>query len=329
MRPERLQNRESLLMNLVKTLCIWLVAPLATAVICSPMFAQQPEAAPKQPVRKSPHKKLVPGVMIAVDPERKQAESFSRHDVVELLAFDPKFDWVKDIPYRHEVWALDFQFKPLRMTWVDIPQPSGRMQKKPIWYLVYSITNPGKVLVPVQDADLPYDTVEKKKVYQVKQVDRPVRFIPEFLLEGRESVVEGDGFNKAYADRIIPVALGVQQAPGPIWRREDPRRKFYNSVEISSREIQVGETLWGIATWEDLDPKIDRFSIYVKGLTNVYRWRDEPGEYKRGDPLGKGRRLAVKTLKINQWWPGDEYFPDEKELRFGFPGEVDYEWVYR
>ena len=34
--------------------------------------------------------------MISIDPMRKLEESVSRHDVVELLAVDPKFDWAKD-----------------------------------------------------------------------------------------------------------------------------------------------------------------------------------------------------------------------------------------
>ena len=46
---------------------------------------------------------------------------------------------------------LDFKFKPVRMIWVDIPQPSGYMQRKLIWYMVYSVTNTGKVMHPVED----------------------------------------------------------------------------------------------------------------------------------------------------------------------------------
>ena len=67
------------------------------------------------------------------------------------------------------------------------------------------------------------------------------------------------GFTKVYPDRVIPVALD------PIRLREDPQRRFLTSVEMC-REIPVGETLWGVATWEDIDPRIVRFSIYVSGL---------------------------------------------------------------
>ena len=46
----------------------------------------------------------------------------------------------------------------MRMIWVDIPQPDGFMQRKLIWYMVYSVTNPGKIMHPVEDVQLPYPT---------------------------------------------------------------------------------------------------------------------------------------------------------------------------
>ena len=136
----------------------------------------------------------------------------------------------------------------------------------------------------------------------------------------------GEGFTKAYPDRVIPVAMD------PIRLREDPNRRFLTSVEMC-REIAVGETLWGVATWEDIDPRIVRFSIYVSGLTNAYTWRDEKvgGRYvhQADDPIGRGRKLYRKVLQLNFWRPGDQYFEHEEEIRYGIPGGVDYEWVYR
>ena len=101
-----------------------------------------------------------------------------------------------------------------------------------------------------------------------------------------------------------------------------------------------------VATWENIDPRVDFFSIYVKGLTNAYRWQDNPDGYRPGlDPIAKGRKFVRKTLKLNFWRPGDEYDEKESEFRYGVPGEmadryrqkygkdvlpkVDYEWVYR
>ena len=87
--------------------------------------------------------------------------------------------------------------------------------------------------------------------------------------------------------------------------------------------------MWGVATWEFVDPRMDFFSIYVKGLTNAYRFADQPGAYKVGDAPATGRRFAQKTLKLNFWRPGDEIDPREDEIFYGIPGQVDHQWVFR
>jgi hypothetical protein len=320
-----------------RSISVWAcLTALAFLLACSHAFAQQDEesaapAAPEAkesaenqpaPTTKSPYRQLAPGVMISIDPMRKLEESVSRHDVVELLAVDPKFDWAKDIPFRHDVWVLEFQFKPVRMISVDIPQPSGYMQRKLIWYMVYSVKNTGKVMHPVEDVDLPYETAEPKQLYEVQSVDVPVRFAPEFLLEAQVRRPDKKILTKVYPDRVIPVAMGA------IRLREDPNRRFLTSVEMC-RKLAVGETQWGIATWEDIDPKTFQFSVYAVGLTNSYRWTDQPGEFKQGDPLGKGRKIQRKILKLNFWRPGDQFLEHEEEIRYGIPGGVDYDWVYR
>ena len=318
-------------------------APLLAEDEAAPAKAAAKPAAENHPLptTKVPYRPLAPGVMISIDPMRVLKESVSRHDIVELLAVDPKFDWAKDIPIRRDVWALEFKFKPVRMIWVDIPQPSGFMQRKLIWYMVYSVTNTGQVMHPVEDEDLPYETFQKRQVSRVEMVDWPVHFAPEFLIEAHVRRPDKSILNKVYPDRVIPVAMG------PIRLREDPNRRFLTSVEMC-RELKVGETQWGIATWEDIDPKTFEFSVYVIGLTNAYRWTDQEGAYKKGDPVGKGRKLYRKILKLNFWRPGDQYREHEEEIRFGVPQELlpkdshgapklpdvlnggpDYEWVYR
>jgi hypothetical protein len=291
------------------------VEPKATATEQAPTPKAEPQG---------PYRKLAPGVMIAIPPDRNVGDTVSRHDLVEILSAKPEYTWAKDVPIHREVWSLQFKFKPMRMIRVDLPQSSGMMQRKLIWYLVYSVTNTGKTLAPVRDLPVPEndELTTKHEVYQVHEVDKPVRFVPEFLLEGRDSLKDNKGFVKVYPDRIIPLAVG------PIQMREDPNRRLYTSVEIC-RQIAVGQTLWGVATWEDIDPRVDRFSVYVFGLTNAYRWIDAPGEYKAGDPPGKGRSLLRKTLKLNFWRPSDEHFEHEEEIRYGIPGGVDYQWVFR
>jgi hypothetical protein len=308
----------------------WLIALML--LLSGPIGEAQDAPSTKTPAKpipnakplnvRSPYRPLAPGVLISIDPMRLLQDTVSRHDVVGITAVDPKFDWAKDIAFHRDVEVLQFQFKPMRMLWVDIPQPSGFMQRKLIWYMVYVVTNPGKVMHPVQDAPLPYETVEKRELFEVKSVDRPIHFMPEFLLEGHQHMKDGDGFTKYYQDRMIPVAMEA------IRMREDPKRKFLSTVEMC-REIAVGESLWGIATWEDLDPRIVRFSVYVYGLTNAFHWKDEPSESKPGESPLKGRKLYKKALKLNFWRPGDPYFEHEEEIHYGVPGGVDYEWVYR
>ncbi len=327
---------------------MWLAVVLATALICLPAEAQQPAAAAKGKPRK-----LAPGVMRSVDTARDLQESFSLHDVVELLAVDPNFDWAKNVTFRHNIWALQFEFKPVRMMHIDLPRKNGLMERKLIWYMVYSVTN-RKIEEQELDLELnPNGTVRSDEappkygwvepfeapdgMFKVRCLNKPIRFVPEFKLEGYRSLSEDDRTNIVYTDEVIPWAAMK------IGWREDKNRTFYTTVEMC-RTLEPGETRWGVVTWQNVDPLTDRFSVYVQGLTNAYKWTDEPGRYKvqrqagqvvSRDPIGTGRRLSRKTLKLNFWRPGDELLEHEKEIRFGIPdqrggpGGVDYEWVYR
>ena len=301
------------------------------------------------PLRNKGPRKLAPGVLTVIPPVREEEETFSGpREVVEIVHGIPKLDWtphytpksetIREIArrtiFRREIWHLEFAFKPLRMIYVDIPQPSGKMQRKRIWYLVYRVKNSGSHMSPVaKEDDRGY------KTYSVEPVNHSLRFFPQFVLEGRE-------FDKAYMDRVIPVAVS------PIQRREDPNTRLYNTVQISSVDIKVGtersdRSVWGVATWQDLDPRIDFFSIYVTGLTNAYRWEDPAGAYKAGDAPGTGRKHGYKTLQLNFWRAGDAVNLQEEETRYGVPivsdpaeqaevlekygiqTRLDHLWVYR
>ena len=284
-----------------------LLALALAYAVSSFALAEAAEASGGALAAEPPRRVLAPGVMQSVGSELYEGETVSRHSIVELLAVDPGLKQAKEVRFGREIWYLDFQFKPVRMIEVDLPQADGRMRRKLIWYLVYRVTNPGKVMPSTEAAD---------GKFQLRPSDQPIRFIPVFGLQSHE-------YDKWYPDRVIPAALG------PIQTREDPGQKFYNSAEMAARPVKPGETVWGVATWEEIDPRVDRFSIYVKGLTNAYRWQDTPGAYKAGDPLGKGRTFVRKHLKLNFWRPGDEFDQHEKEIRYGIPGELDYQWVYR
>ncbi len=75
--------------------------------------------------------------------------------------------------------------------------------------------------------------------------------------------------------------------------------------------------VFGVATWDKWDPKSDRFSIYVRGLSDGY---------KEIPPSGGGKpTVKYKTLRIDFIRRGDEHNLSEKEIYLNDP---PYEWVY-
>lgn len=302
-----------------------LILSVVSCVIVVAMMVVASEYASAQPPAK-PYRAVVAGIDVTIPPDRQEAETFSSHDIIEILQGIPGIDWTpkfspgtrtlrdmaKQTSFRRDIWCLEFTFRPVRMLWVDQPQASGKMQRKLVWYMIYRVKNTGGHLRPTKQDDGSY-TLEK--------VDREVPFFPQFVLESHE-------YKKAYADRLMPLAmLAIQQ-------KESPPHKLLNSVDISNKPIPlstelVDNSVWGVATWEDVDPRVDTFSVYVQGLTNAYRWVDPAGAFKAGDPPGTGRNLLEKTLMLNFWRPGDEYVEDQRTVRFGIPDKVDYSWVYR
>jgi hypothetical protein len=296
---------------------------------------------------------FAPGVLTTIPPELDRADAMSVHDVVELRA-NQELDWqpsewltwdsataaptnrtlfemAQNAAFPHNVWCLEIAFKPLRMIEVDVPQNSGRIQRKQIWYLVYRVRNTGAGIVGEVRDDASFETVDAPS--------GPVRFIPQFVLASQERQGEAPAVRKAYLDRVVPAAMAAI-------RRREMRggTELLNSVEIAQQDLPVedGRTVrgaWGVAMWEDVDPELDFFSVYVGGLTNAYKWSDAPGAFATGDAIGKGRSWARKKLQLNFWRPGDAIDPNEREILFGVaPGEaalygagegVAYQWVYR
>lgn len=307
--------------------------------------AQQTSPAPASSTRP-----LAPGVLTVIPGAPELGETFAGPmPLVEITTGIPDLDWTpnfepktqtllgkaKGVSFHRAIWNLEFAFKPLRMIEIDVPQPSGTIQRKRIWYMVYRVKNIGYDLNPV-----PREELTGLKTWNVERVNFSTRrFFPHFVLESHE-------FKKQYLDRIIPAAKK------PIQLRENPGVELYNSVEITRIPIELSDeridrSAWGFVTWEDIDPRIDYFSIYIRGLTNATKFVDPPGAFKAGDPPGSGRQFSFKSLQLNFWRPGDTLFEHEKELRYGVPIEsnpekqkdildkygltqrLDYVWVYR
>jgi hypothetical protein len=285
---------------------------------------------------------FAPGILTAVPPAADREDVIGVHVIPEIradetLQWEPSsttksrtlYEMAKEAVFVNDVWCLELAFKPLRMIEVDVPQPSGRLQRKMIWYMVYRVRNTGAGLTGKVNADGTFDT-------QPKATDA-VRFIPEFALVSQDRS-GGQRVRKAYLDRIVPSALE------PIRRRELSEGELLHSAQLPQHELRI-ETgrvqrgVWGVAMWEDVDPRIDFFSVFVRGLTNAYKWTVPPDAYKAGDPPGTGRKFIYKTLQLNFWRPGDEIDQNEREIIFGVaPGRGDfydspegvaYRWVYR
>jgi hypothetical protein len=288
-------------------------------------------------------RQLAPGVLTTIPPILEPDDTVSTHDVMELRT-DPALQWNPEflastetlvgmsdkVKFRREIYCLEFSFKPLRMIEVDVPLASGGTARKSVWYLVYRVRNTGQTLRPIEGPDGVYSTEPGK--------GGPVRFLPQFVLESRDRSADGKPVSKSYLDRVIPAAVAA------VARRERIGTPLLNSVEMAEQPIPVSEGridrgVWGVATWVDVDPRIDFFSVYVGGLTNAYQWVDNPTAYKPGDTPGRGRRFLHKMLQLNFWRPGDELQPGEQEFRYGVPltnanlydvGDgVAYRWVYR
>jgi hypothetical protein len=286
---------------------------------------------------------LATGVLTTIPPALNPEDTVSTHDIMEIRA-DAAVDWKPEYlassdtlygmsdkaKFRREIYCLEFSFKPLRMIEVDVPLAGGNTERKLIWYLVYRVRNTGQILKPVQGQDGVYSTEIAK--------GGPITFLPQFVLEAQDRQAAGGRVSKSYLDRIIPAADAA------IAQRERLGHPLLNSVEISKQPIPVSDgridrSVWGVATWVDVDPRVDFFSIYVGGLTNAYRWTDTPAAYNAGDPPGRGRQFVYKTLQLNFWRAGDDLMPNEREFRYGVPLDkanlygvgdgVAYRWLYR
>jgi hypothetical protein len=317
---------------LVRKCCDSLAFVLVACGLAMPLSA----AAPAE-------RHLAPGVLTTIPPSLNPEDTVSTHDIMEIRA-DTAVEWKPEYiassdtlygmsdktKFRREIYCLEFSFKPLRMIEVDVPVASGKTERKLVWYLVYRIRNTGESLKPVQGPDGVYSTQPAQ--------GGPQRFLPQFVLDAQDRQAGGGRVSKSYLDRVIPAADAA------ISHRETPGHMLLNSVDIAKQPIPVSDGridrgIWGVATWVDVDPRVDFFSIYVGGLTNAYRWTDTPTAYHAGDTPGRGRQFVHKMLQLNFWRPGDELMPNEREFRYGVPLDkatlynvgdgVAYRWVYR
>ncbi|MEX0824895.1 MAG: hypothetical protein WD119_01950 [Pirellulaceae bacterium] len=301
-----------------------LASILLSMLVAPPVVLAQP-AGQEPPDVRTETTRFAPGTVRVIPPQPTAEETFTgpltlrglldQHPEIQWEAPDfeegrPHFDprtrtlaqMAQNVILRREVFCFEFAFKPLRQIYVDVPQPNGTMRRKLIWYMVYRVRYRGGDLRPATDGD------ERNPVYsRIESVGYESRhFFPMFALADQTT-------EKEYLDRIIPAVKSQ------IKTREKITAELYNSVEISSIPIPrtsdaAAPGVWGLATWEDIDPNIDFFSVFVYRLTNaVRRVETEDGDEK----------YQQKVLQLNFYRPGDTVRETEDVTRFGIPAYTD------
>ena len=177
-----------------------------------------------------------------------------------------------------KIWVLDFAYRPLRITPVETAK--GR---RDVHYLYYQVVNHTGV---------------------------PRMFVPQFTL------VTDTG--KRYEDTVLP------QAVKKIQNREDPSiQNLHGAVDIMglippSTKQGIDDAVFGVAVWEGVDPRADKLTIFIKGLSDGLR--ADP------DPSGGKPVIRHKALELDFLRRGDHLDQKEREI---IPAEPPYEWTYR
>ena len=237
---------------------------------------------------------------------------------------DTLLEMGKGVRFRVDVYGLEFAFKPARMIEVEMPTAEG-FRRKNVWYLLYRVRYVGGDYQPIPEAD-PHNN----KVFTTESVSTKwVRFMPQFTLDAK-----GIG---QYREKLSAVAKAAIAA------RERVGQPIYDSIEMQKLKIEIStpgnnHEYWGVATWHDLNPHIDFFTIEVRGLTNAQRIEQLPDgtlDYQQ------------KSLVLYFSRPGDAVNELLDEIRYGIPAiedqtrqkyvldqfgvekRLDYQWLYR
>ncbi|MDA1040021.1 MAG: hypothetical protein O3A37_07015 [Planctomycetota bacterium] len=270
------------------------------------------------------YRSLAPGALTVITADTSAEDTLRRRDLSEVTVLQADMAWTpkqaklattlveraKQRDFQFDVWCLEFAFKMPRLIAVNVPvvDAGGQLtlSRKRCWYLVYRVKNVGWRRTVVDQ--------EKGTQLTIETFDGPIRFMPHFVLESLEGLSEEEGISayRAYLDRLVPSAMPA------IRQREDPARRFLDSASMAEEELAPGEERWGVAVWEDVDPRIDYFSIYVRGLTNAIDWK--PRDDRRVDDPTTLSRDTLKSLRLDFWRPGDTRDEVEEEMNIGYAG---------
>lgn len=192
-----------------------------------------------------------------------------------------------------DTWQLEFAFKELRYLEVKLPLPDGNSQSAGVWYMVYRVRNLDQHLS--FPADAANGEIKPNTTTRLADLDPsilPGRFFPAFQLEGWVEDLTGDYVLRGYRDRVLPAAVPQIAAA------EKMTGRLRDNVEMAREDLSASDAsqeYWGVATWLDVDPRINFASVTVQGLSNAFR----------SDSFDESAKHEVKTLQINFWRPGD------------------------
>ena len=132
----------------------------------------------------------------------------------------------------------------------DITRPDSR-----IWVLHFRFKDPQMMVVDTPGGGR--KTVWYMWYQVVNKSDERRIFIPDFELVTQDK-------NTIHHDQIL------RTAEEAIKRVEDPTGSsdMKNSVTIADEPIPPARPVTGLAIWDDVDPDVDRFSVFVSGLSN-------------------------------------------------------------
>ena len=236
------------------------------------------------------------------------------HETLVGLASDRQF--------LRDVWCLEFSYRPPRTIEVDVPGENLEIQKERVWYLLYRVRN----IAVDENADVASGLggSTRQVVFEkdeegnddltrptTKFVNQSIHFEPHFVFETHEALSRDEGLleHQDHLDRLVSSAIV------PISRREKIRPDMlHDSVSISERPIQPGEERWGVAIWQDIDPRIDFFTVFIYGLTNSIRWRHDAEFETDLEHAPEYERRELECLRLDFYHPGDAVHDDFQEV---------------
>jgi hypothetical protein len=244
----------------------------------------------------------IASTLFAATPARPQAPALPGPDPVPEVKLGPA---LPTHPVRRNLVGFVNQANGKRVfgeNWVDaslLPR-----DKQGIWVLDFAF-KPVRIITTEVDG-------KRRQVhylyYQVvNRTGKPRMFVPQF------SLVTDTG--KRIEDTVLPRV--VEQ----IQNREDPSVPVVGAVHVMgivppSTKEGIDDAVFGVAVWDGVDPHADKFSVYVRGLSDGYK--EDQG------PDGKAV-VKYKTLRVDFIRRGDQFELKEREIQLLDP---PYEWIY-